>query len=246
MADVAIPQRPREAQSGSSSHIRAAELEALLNRFKAEHGRCVVLHGPRGAGKRDLAAALKREVQREPGAVVLEGHTLGAGSGSFQPFSEIARQAMGWAAQSDATEALIDPNLDALALVLEHPEGLAATPQDHDRATYARLLRKEDGHLDLSRPAAELERQIRAYTPWPGASLPLASGRLKVIEACTADVEPGKAGTIAALTPEFVLRTGSGGLQLIRVQPPGKKPMSAQDFLRGAGRSLEVGQTLQN
>ena len=125
-------------------------------------------------------------------------------------------------------------------------DGLRPTPQDDDLATYAGLLSKQDGHLDLGRTAVELERQIRAFTPWPGASLPFDSGRLKVIKASAFDMKPGKIGTIAETSPRFVVHTAQGGLELLQVQPPGKKPMSAKDFLRGAGRGLEVGQTLLN
>jgi methionyl-tRNA formyltransferase len=82
-------------------------------------------------------------------------------------------------------------------------------PQDHAKATFAPLLRKEDGFIDLSRPAAELERLVRAMTPWPGAVL----DGLKVHRACVAE---------------------DGTLKLLEVQAPGKKRMLYEEYLRGA------------
>jgi methionyl-tRNA formyltransferase len=81
-------------------------------------------------------------------------------------------------------------------------------PQDHSKATFAPILRKEDGVIDPSRPAAESERLIRAMTPWPGAVL----NGLKI----------HKAGL-----------SGDGLLELLEVQAPGKKRMSYQEYLRG-------------
>jgi methionyl-tRNA formyltransferase len=81
-------------------------------------------------------------------------------------------------------------------------------PQDHTKATFAPILRKEDGLLDITRPAAELERLVRAMTPWPGATL----DGLKVHKA--------RVG-------------GDGKLELLEVQAPGKKRMSAEEYFRG-------------
>ena len=100
--------------------------------------------------------------------------------------------------------------------------GGTATPisQDHEKATFAPILRKEDGILDLSRPANELDCLIRAMTPWPGA----VWNDLKVHRARPADEGNG---------PQF-LRCGDGGiLELLEVQAPGRKRMNAEEFFRG-------------
>ena len=68
---------------------------------------------------------------------------------------------------------------------------LRARPQDESGATLTRPLRRADGHLDANRPAAALERQVRAYDPWPGTFLEVRSGRLGVRRAATA---PSRAG----------------------------------------------------
>ncbi|MGA8219970.1 MAG: methionyl-tRNA formyltransferase, partial [Solirubrobacterales bacterium] len=105
--------------------------------------------------------------------------------------------------------------------------------QDDGEATYADKISAGERHLAPSRPAAELERIVRALTPHVGAYLELEGGdRLGVREARVVRDGP-PAGAIEARGDELVLGSADGGLVLDLVQPPGKKPMSAADFLRG-------------
>ncbi|MGA9634686.1 MAG: methionyl-tRNA formyltransferase, partial [Solirubrobacterales bacterium] len=105
--------------------------------------------------------------------------------------------------------------------------------QDDGEATYADKISAGERHLAPSRPAAELERIVRALTPHVGAYLELEGGdRLGVREARVVQDGP-PAGAIEARGDELVLGSADGGLVLDLVQPPGKKPMSAADFLRG-------------
>ena len=123
-------------------------------------------------------------------------------------------------------------------LTLRALDGLKAgdlefTEQDEDHATYADKVSADERHLLPSRPAAELERIVRALTPHVGAYLELEGGdRLGVREA-TALRDGPAAGAIEVDGVQLVLGTSDGGLRLEVVQPPGKKPMSAADFLRG-------------
>jgi methionyl-tRNA formyltransferase len=109
-----------------------------------------------------------------------------------------------------------------------------ATPQPAEGATLTRLLRREDGRLDPTRPAAELERQVRAYQPWPGSFLEHDRARLKVWAASVLDqhlaVEPG-----ALILTEGTLGLGTvaGVLRLDEVQPAGKRRMSGAEYRRG-------------
>ncbi len=89
--------------------------------------------------------------------------------------------------------------LGAALLVEVLPDYLAgkltAQPQDHTRATVAPQLKKEDGHLDFSRPAVELERRVRAFRPWPGAFASWSGRPLKIICAAAltlGEAEPGQ------------------------------------------------------
>ncbi len=119
-------------------------------------------------------------------------------------------------------------------------EGLPIIPQDHAQHTLAPLIDKTDGLLDFGQPAEVLERKVRAFDPWPGTFVPWNDGPLKIsqVELTT---DEGAPATILEAGPRLVVATKKGALSLLQVQPPGKRPMSAADFLRGAGRQLRVG-----
>jgi methionyl-tRNA formyltransferase len=111
---------------------------------------------------------------------------------------------------------------------------LAAEPQAAGGVELTRPLRREDGRLDPSRPAAELERRVRAYLPWPGTFLELGAERLVVTAASVAASEPGDVpGTLVRAGRAPALATPDGRLVLDGVTPPGKRPMSGEDWLRG-------------
>ena len=105
--------------------------------------------------------------------------------------------------------------------------------QDDAAATYAEKVTADERHLSPSRPASELERVVRALTPHVGAFLEIDGGeRLGVRKARPVPHGPA-AGAIEVHGGALVLGSSDGGLSLEVVQPPGKKPMSAADFLRG-------------
>lgn len=97
-------------------------------------------------------------------------------------------------------------------------------------ATYAAKLSRDSGRLDWSQPAALLDRQIRALTPWPGTWCRLGPDVLKVLAAEPAD-GAGAPGTV--LDAHLLVACGAGALRLRRVQRPGRGPMDADDMLRG-------------
>ncbi|MFV3074711.1 methionyl-tRNA formyltransferase [Niveispirillum fermenti] len=108
---------------------------------------------------------------------------------------------------------------------------LTPVPQPEEGVTYAAKLAKEEGRLDLSRPAVELDRQVRGLTPWPGCWIDLAGGeKLKVLaaEPVAGDAPPG---TLIDAGP--TVACGDGALRLLRVQRPGKGPVDGAAFLRG-------------
>jgi len=111
------------------------------------------------------------------------------------------------------------------------------TPQDDRLATRAPMLKKSDGRLDWSRPAAELHNRIRGFFPWPGSFFehPRGSGRyVKVLRAAvTAGAgEPGM--VLQAGEAGLVVATGAGALCLLDVQPEGRRAMPAAAFVNGA------------
>lgn len=93
-----------------------------------------------------------------------------------------------------------------------------------DRATYSRKLTKDDGVLDLSKPAEQLEREIRAYKEWPKSTTTLAGKDVIITEAHVAD---------SAEPKDLSLKTGNGLLIIDKLKPAGGKEMTAQAFLAG-------------
>jgi methionyl-tRNA formyltransferase len=106
---------------------------------------------------------------------------------------------------------------------------ITAIPQPDEGATLTRPLRREDGRLDPARPAFQLERQVRAYRPWPGTFIETVDGRLSVLSAEVGSPDGVGAGTF---TREG-LATADGLLRLHEVQPAGGKPMRWTAYLRG-------------
>jgi methionyl-tRNA formyltransferase len=112
------------------------------------------------------------------------------------------------------------------------------TEQDESAASYAEKIAPEERRLDPSRPVSELARQVRALTPHVGAYLELEGGDRLGVRSAEAGHPFGwdgsaEPGTLVVESGELVLVGPDGLLTLEVVQPPGKKPMSAADFLRG-------------
>lgn len=107
-------------------------------------------------------------------------------------------------------------------------------PQDEAGATYAPMLKKEDGRLDFSAGAQELERRVRAFNPWPGAFTHWRGGLLKVHQALASDSPSPGSGRRLVWNGLPAIGTGRGILVLEEVQPAGKRPMPGKVFLAGA------------
>jgi methionyl-tRNA formyltransferase len=106
---------------------------------------------------------------------------------------------------------------------------IAPRPQPAEGVSITRPLRREDGRLDVRRSAVELERQVRAYQPWPGSFVDTREGRLIVWAA-----EPSSTGpTQGAFDMDGLGIADGGGLRLIEVQPAAGKRMSWDAYVRG-------------
>ncbi len=110
-------------------------------------------------------------------------------------------------------------------------------PQDAAYATVTRLIRKEDGRIDWSQPAARIARMERAYTPWPGVYTFLGGKRLLLRDLAATEVEDTAgvpAGTVVAVSGEYlIVATGTGMLRVGSIQPEGKGAMPAKSFAAG-------------
>ena len=108
-------------------------------------------------------------------------------------------------------------------------------PQTEDGATYAEKVRREERELDPGRPADELARTVRAFHPHIGTWLEAGpQGRLGVRRAAPAPKGPEQ-GSLEDAGGRLLLGTAEGALELLEVQPPGGRAMTAADYLRGHG-----------
>ena len=118
------------------------------------------------------------------------------------------------------------------------------TPQDGDKASYVGMIKKEMGRLDFSKPAILLERQVRAFNPWPGTYTGLSGKilkfwRCKVSEISARELQKAKenafgyGSVIRVERDSFTVLTGDKGLLVKEVQLEGKRRMTAEEFLRG-------------
>jgi methionyl-tRNA formyltransferase len=107
---------------------------------------------------------------------------------------------------------------------------LPANPQPSDGITYAPKLTREAGRIDWTQDASYIERQVRAFDPWPGTFTTLRGTVLKVLRVDLVDAA-GPAGTV--LDDRLAVACGSAALRLERVQLAGRPAMAAPDFLRG-------------
>ncbi len=114
------------------------------------------------------------------------------------------------------------------------------TPQDDSEATYAPMIKKEDGLIDFTRSAREIDCKVRGFKKWPTAFTYVGGKMLKIFEtkvvsdipdADTGDFEPG---CFVITKKKIYVTTGDGFIELVSVQPEGKKRMPGMDYQRGA------------
>jgi len=142
----------------------------------------------------------------------------------------------------DDTAQTLGPKLATIGadLMLETLRGLESgqirsIPQDHSKATLAPILTKEDGRIDFQRTATQIYNRLRGFQPWPGGHTLFRGRQLQVHRAHPVDqpleLAPGQ------LSAEAIRLLGGCGnkttLELIELQPEGKRRMSAKDFVNG-------------
>ena len=111
-------------------------------------------------------------------------------------------------------------------------------PQDESKATYTKILKKEDGKIDWSKSAEEIVREIRAFYPWPGSFCSWDGKKMKVLKGevlkCTKTCPKGVLGkTFLAPDDKIAVQTGKDFLVITELQLEGKKPTNSKDFLNG-------------
>ena len=133
----------------------------------------------------------------------------------------------------DLSSLCIQPVNQALIMIAA---GEPPTTQESDGVTLAPKILKSEGRIDWNRDSKMLDRQIRAFQPWPGAYTSFNGTRIEIIEARVSEAH-GVAGEVLSINP-LLVGTGSGSLEIIRVKPENKREMSSSDWLRGARITL--------
>ena len=108
-------------------------------------------------------------------------------------------------------------------------------PQDESLASYAGMISKSDGKIDFRMKAEEIDRQVRAFEPWPGAFCYIDDKVMKIHCAeCTDKNTGAEPGCVTEVSDEGICAAcGSGTLKITEIQMPGKKRMAVKDYLRG-------------
>ncbi|SIS87406.1 methionyl-tRNA formyltransferase [Phaeovulum vinaykumarii] len=124
---------------------------------------------------------------------------------------------------------LSDLGAAAILEALERLEDLEPAPQPEAGVCYAHKIDKAEARVDFTRPAAEVARHINGLSPFPGAWVEVAGERLKLLRAGVVDGQ-GAPGTVLS---GLRIACGSGAVEVLEAQREGKRPMQAQDLLRG-------------
>jgi methionyl-tRNA formyltransferase len=124
--------------------------------------------------------------------------------------------------------------------------GWTRIPQDHARATYAPMLKKEDGLIQWQKSAREIHNQIRGMNPWPGC-FTYFNGKLLKVFAVEVGEQQAKdtPGSIVEISEKGIaVATGTGALILKEIQHEGKKRMPAEEFIKG--KTIKPGDVLSS
>jgi methionyl-tRNA formyltransferase len=145
---------------------------------------------------------------------------------------------------AELTPRLAELGATLLVDTLKRLDEITPQPQDHARATHAPMLKREDGLVDWTMSAQQIEARQRGFHPFPGCYTMLGEQRLELV---AIEVEAGDVqapGTVVEIKKDsFVVACGNQSrLRITQIQPAGKKIMPARDFLNGA--KLAVGSKL--
>lgn len=161
---------------------------------------------------------MKLDVKMDAGAVYLQNDiVLG---------STISKQELTDAAGSLGAQMVVE----ALPQILNG--GLIPKPQDETQATFTKQIDKQDGKLDFSKTATQLEREIRAYAGWPGSST-VINGKPVIITKVEILSESGAQGTFFVHEKQLAVYCQKNALLITHLKPAGKNEMHSRDFLAG-------------
>ena len=131
---------------------------------------------------------------------------------------------------SDLHDQLARLGAEAIVTALANLDTLTPEPQPDEGVTYAAKIDKSEARLDWTRPAIEIDRQIRGLSPFPGAWTMIAGKRVKLL-ACQLAAGAGPPGSVLS---DLTIACGQGAITITALQPEGKPRMEAEAYLRGA------------
>jgi len=139
------------------------------------------------------------------------------------------------------TTMVMDEGMDTGDILLQVETTIENEEMCETKATYAPPLKKEDGHIDWRKGANEINRQVRAFNPWPGAFTKLGNQWLKIYKGEIRERPlTGKAGAVVWVGSDFIeVETGKDSFRIKEVQLEGRRRMTIRDFL--SGHPLPVG-----
>lgn len=196
---------------------------------------CINVHAsllPRWRGAAPIQAALLHG-DAETGITIMQ-MDVGVDTGGI-----LSQQAIPILEKDDAASLSLRLAQTGADLLLNSLPGILAgsivpTPQDEELATYAPMIKKEEGLLDFSQSAEMLVRKVRAFYPWPGTFTLWEGHNLKILRAWSlpfSNLQPGQRGILDGYP---VIGTSEDVFVLLEVQPAGKKAMPGKVFLNGA------------
>ncbi|WP_338294772.1 methionyl-tRNA formyltransferase [Planctobacterium marinum] len=206
---------------------------------------CINVHGsllPKWRG----AAPIQRAIWAgdEITGVTIMNMDVGLDTGDMLLTSELAIEASDTSASLYEKLAISGPT--TLVEALNNIEQLIPEKQDEQLATYAHKLEKSEGLIDWSEDGQQLERNIRAFNPWPGTWFELDEQNIKVWQSHCLNEDSGKApGTVLAADKNGIqVQTGNGVLNLLQLQIPGKKAQPVADILNARPEWFTPGKCL--
>lgn len=202
--------------------------------IEAVGGRAVNVHPsllPRWRGAEPVAHAILAG-DAETGVTLMEG-TAALDAGPILAQERVGIEPGETAGELEARLARIGARMLERDLVRYLSGDLVPRPQDPELVTWAPKLDPAAGELDLARPAEDLARLVRAYTPDPGAFTSYKGARLAVLRASVIGGTPAERGTLRLEHGLPMVAAGTGWLRLDEVRPAGKRAMGGADWVRG-------------
>jgi methionyl-tRNA formyltransferase len=201
---------------------------------------CVNIHGsilPRYRGAAVIQAPILNGDTEAGVTIMLMDETLDTG-----PILKIERiKLSGAETAEDIHNALAELGAKTLPQTLIDLSEGKITPKPQDgQSVYVKEIKKEDGRINWSRPAIEIERLVRAFAPWPGtfSQLAISDGQFKIVKILSTEkailpINKYQIGEVFLNDNKLAVQCQSGALIISKLQMEGGKPLSAEDFLRG-------------